>query len=1196
MKNLIIRILRLLGIKPSAEKKNDISDKEHQQNPDSSSKEDEKNTFQPMDNQSQNQSGPTLHALLVAIDNYPIKHHRLNGCVADRDAFKEFLERRFDKGNIELNIRTLTDEEATKGNIIQAFSHFQQAKDGDTCVFYYSGHGSRANAPREFWHMAPDRMNESVVAYDSRINNGKDLMDKELAYLFWEATTDKATNIRKKVHFTAVFDCCHAGTITRNANLFPPEFQEVTDRMAEPSPVPNRLEDYYGYEFYAQDQTEQGLQLTPPPGSFIQVAASKADETAKELKIKGTTRGVFTYNLIEVLEQTNSQMTYAELIRTMQIRVGSTVSKQTPQLLSENHELRNQLFLGRAIKPADPYYTINHDRQQWVMDAGLIQGIPAEGGYLELENGAPVTIERVETNQSIVKPTGNPDKGIPHKVFAKGLELKKVKIAFDPNHITDAAKEAIHNALNESAPIHIELTENTALAEYLIKELDGSLILTLPGSEHPLYKRVNPIDNTTANFFLDQADAVAKWKVLLGLSNPRSSIREDELEIKLYRAKEPGGHENSDPVEELNYRQANIFPYQKKGDDWYQPAFRLSIKNKGIRTLYFSALFLQSNFKITNRYLPFQELIPGSEETYLIDFFENTRYRSIPLELYDEFHSWGITEINEFVKLFISTDPFLNTDNYEQKALEMDVRDDFIPVRAGRQKGKTPQIHDWTTREIELKIVRPLSSQKVESGRTIPILNNAFSISAPQGVSAEVSLNSQQEAERALSGNFEEPNPQTIPPSNLWGTEHRSTLFDLTENTDRPADLSVLELQNIEGAQLVNADNPIKLHLNSPLDQNTFVLPMGYDTESGQYYPLGQSNAQGEVLIESLPPATNTRSLGRSIKLFFHKVVLAPLGIEYNWPQLALAKFISDEENEESSAEFEYEKKTDAVKAAVADASNICIVVHGIIGNTKAMPPSLKQLRDETGQPVIPHFDIILTFDYENLHTPIEETARAFKQRLEEVGLGEGHHKNVTILAHSMGGLVSRWMIEKEGAHHMINHLIMCGTPNNGSPWANIQEMAGVLLSKAINGAVFLKPYVLPLLLLQKLGKGLFTTLQQMHAEKSQFLKDLNDGTDPHMPYTIIMGNTSIIDGKDEVLQKQFLAKLSGRFMEMTYEALTKFLFEIANDIAVSKPSAIQLKGSDDWSCELVVEEVECDHLSYFVTPEGLAGLAKVLR
>ena len=80
-------------------------------------------------------------------------------------------------------------------------------------------------------------------------------------------------------------------------------------------------------------------------------------------------------------------------------------------------------------------------------------------------------------------------------------------------------------------------------------------------------------------------------------------------------------------------------------------------------------------------------------------------------------------------------------------------------------------------------------------------------------------------------------------------------------------------------------------------------------------------------------------------------------------------------------------------------------------------------------------YDLVLTFDYENLQDPIAETARALKERLAAVGLGADHGKSVDVVAHSMGGLVSRWFIEREGGNRAIQRLIMLGTPNGGSPW-----------------------------------------------------------------------------------------------------------------------------------------------------------------
>ena len=44
-----------------------------------------------------------------------------------------------------------------------------------------------------------------------------------------------------------------------------------------------------------------------------------------------------------------------------------------------------------------------------------------------------------------------------------------------------------------------------------------------------------------------------------------------------------------------------------------------------------------------------------------------------------------------------------------------------------------------------------------------------------------------------------------------------------------------------------------------------------------------------------------------------------------------------------------------------------------------------------------------------------------------------------------MGGLVSRWFIEREGGNALVDHLVMCGTPNNGSPFGKIDDARKML-------------------------------------------------------------------------------------------------------------------------------------------------------
>ncbi len=1107
----------------------------------------------------------TLYALMVGIDNYPIAHHKLNGCVNDRNALKDYLERRFDKqSGKKPNIKTLTDADATKRNVIEAFSHFDKAKDGDICLFYFSGHGSQAPAPKEFWHLDPDRMNESILCYDSRIG-GTDMMDKELSYLIWKATQNK------KVHFVAIFDCCHSGTITREAG------SGYTARMAEPSATPRDLKDYVGFTDYKVTKEAGFEYASPPRGTYIQLAACKEQETAKETQINGKTRGLFTYNLIEVLEQSGNQLSYAELLQILQIRIANRVAQQTPQLITVEQDA-NQLFLGGKMTVAEPYFLIQFAKGKWVMNGGTVQGIPPEGCQVTLEDKAKVSLKKVGANQSDVDGMGSRDTSKAYKAFAKGLKFKTLKVAYSPDSAADG-KRILDKALKNTSSSYFAMVNKPADADFWIRCVDNTFRLTKPDDKRPVFRRMEGFSEMNASLFINNIETVAKWRNVLDLSNPKTTIQKDEFDIELYRITEPGNITDNASAEKVDWKQTNVFRYELVGGEWQQPAFRMKVKNTGRRDLFFSAINLEANFKVSNRFLPIQELKPG-QEAWLLDVYQNQTFKTIPLEVADAFHSWGITESREYFKVIISTDPALNTDLYNQEKLELDVAKsgEVEITRAGRTESTTPNEPDWMACDVELLIVRPMEQQKLESGRSVE-MTDTMSIKAPQGVSANVMLSTVSETSRGVVGTDAMPAPQAF-----YGSRSVAAPYEFLPGNMHAPGLSVLELREVSGKEKISADTPLTVDTRQTMSQEEMIIPLGYDIDSGMYYPLGFSNDAGEVTIETLPEEspTGTRSLGGSIKIFFQKVVLTKLGFEPKHPQLAMAVFTEGEE-------YIYETDTAKIEAAVKNAQNIVLMTHGIIGDTLEMPKSLKRIGQYP-------YDLVLTFDYENLSTEIQDTARELKEHLRRVGLKKGHGKQLTIIAHSMGGLVSRWFIEKEGGREVITHLIQVGTPNMGSPWADVYELSSVLLSRVINGAAFLQPYLFALNLLGKVVQKVFTTLQQMN-DDSEFMQLLNDKSDPGIPYTIIAGNTKLIPAVLEEKHNTLLKRILARFRQRAhFDALDILLFKEENDIAVAVKSIYGIPGME--KRQFVPREftVACDHISYFGDPEGLKALSKAIQ
>lgn len=164
----------------------------------------------------------TVYALLVGIDKY-LSVRNLNGCVMDVNRMAAFLKARVIPAETDglvdpdayLQIKTLTNEQATREAVIETFqSLLGQANNDDVALFYYSGHGSTENAPPEFWHLEPTRENQTLVCYDSRSHDSAwDLADKELGYLISQVAQDK-----ENLHTLVILDSCHSGSGTRDFN------------------------------------------------------------------------------------------------------------------------------------------------------------------------------------------------------------------------------------------------------------------------------------------------------------------------------------------------------------------------------------------------------------------------------------------------------------------------------------------------------------------------------------------------------------------------------------------------------------------------------------------------------------------------------------------------------------------------------------------------------------------------------------------------------------------------------------------------------------------------------------------------------------------------------------------------------------------------------------------------------------------
>ena len=1142
-----------------------------------------------------------IYALLVGIDAYSHPVPPLQGCVNDIRAIAEYLQGRVTQANYQLHLRTLTDYDATRQGIIDGFrQHLSQAKSGDIALFYYAGHGSQEQAPPEFWNIEPDRLNETIVCYDSRRQGGWDLADKELGKLISEVSQNNP-------HTLIIMDCCHSGSGTRG--------ELELDIAVRKAPLDQRKRPLDSF-IVTPSQIEQvaetrsikaGSSWMSAKGKYIFLSACRDRELAKEYNASGTKRGVFSYFLIDTLKKANGSLTYRDLFKRTDALVRSKVTAQSPQIETQESTALDQSFLGGAISTHPAYFTLSYQPNYgWVIDGGAVHGI-TQGTNTETTELAifPFDTPVAELSQ--------PDKAIAIAQVSKVMpQLSQIKvdnlqpettykaivtsIPFPPKGVLisgeTAGVELARQVIAQQSSLYIAEVTKLEAAEWKLLARDSQYIITRPVDDRPLVAAITEYTEASASQAIQRLEHLTRWMNIVELSSPVSSrIPADAVKMSIYQ----GEQELTGTDIRLSYYQEN--------ETWQQPTFKIKLTNNSSLSLYCALLDLTDRYAvITEFFAPGGVWLEPGESAWAFD--GQPIYSEVDRQLWEQ---QGITEAKDILKLIVSTAEF-DVTLLKQEELDLPTRAVAAPKRGkgtlnrlmnkvqtrafSSQAETEEQYDDWMTSQIYITTVRPQATIAIPQGNKSRSLGVGVTIQPHPSFQAQARLTTVDQTTRALDSHI-------IPP--ILAEDYNSVQpFQFTTSRGSDPGLSVLELTQVQNPETVNQDNPLKLIVDTALADNEELLPIAYDGEF--YLPLGWgkniAGGKTEINLTRLPNTSfdtaDTRSLGGSFRILFQKIISQKFKREFKYPLLAIAEVSSDET-------VNYVQNIAQVKARVAAANNIILYIHGIIGDTEDMVKSVRRTQvtiEDRSRQLADLYDLVLTFDYENLHTPIEENARLLKQRLEQVGLRANHGKNLHIVAHSMGGLVSRWFIEREGGQAIAQHLIMLGTPNAGSPWSTIQDWAVTMLGIGLNGLSTVT-WSVPVIgmLIRAVGVSasalevIDVSLDQMKPG-SQFLNNLAVSPDPGIPYSIVAGNTSIIPAalKSQGNKPSLIERLT---QKLSNQAISLAFFGQPNDIAVKVDSIKSVDSNRTYPPQ--IQEVACDHTVYFYHQEGLKGISQAV-
>ena len=1093
---------------------------------------------------------PQLHALLIAINNYHPQSRvgGLAGCINDRDAVAKFLKKHY--AHLTPQLTKLTDAEATRTNIITTFREqiVKKAKKGDSVILYYAGHGSYSTSAPEFAKFDGLGQDETFVCYDSRLPNNHDLTDKELAVLLSE--------VKKDIHLVVIADACHSASVTRTVDFarVPQEigsaaFNLAAKRFEQPRTVSRNMSSYLlsADNYY----TKIAGNISIPRSKHLLMSACNRDEEAWETTDR---RGLFTTYLLKVLNK-NRNISYADLFAQVRTLVYNTAKNQQPTLYPFEGFNPNTVFLGGKEQPnKNRHQIVAKDTGGWQMELGAINGVPTRN--LDKANLLIGVYEGLGEQATFKGAVGVSAVGITHLTLKDELnllvdrnywgELQTIPTAILVN--LKGRKKFVKSFLeeyNKQPSAYFNFVEKVNAAKYTlyVSKKAWKIKHTETGKEIDLI----PSGGAAAiDQLKKQLEHITNWENIASLENKATTIS-DSIEV---RFKEEKSRDNF-----VTYTDSDIIlDYYKDGEDtsrngkpkpiWYQ----IQVRNISDKNLYVSLLHLSAKFGVSPHFAT--GVIPANSGWKTLD-----DQHGLVIEKKEDI------QVKDLFKIVVSTRDF---DSYKYALEEMQQTTRSTVTREDYEEAP---MDDWFTRTISVTTIRPQGI----IGRG-PLKINGLTFNKHDEFEAEISFAPMQGISRSTHS-----------------TNNLAAFFDKGEGTvinfgkagsrSTQQDRSIIELSGIKNPDSL-AKNPLTFKVDATLSGGENLLPV--TMENGFIIPIGQSTvlADGstQISIEHLPEnadlppgAQGKRSLGKA--LWFSLLKLAGLKEEaFLLRKVSFRKSIAS--------------RVPLHKTSIKRAKNILLVIHGIIGDTKTMITNLEFLKKEG------HYDLILTYDYENLNTKIEDIATNLDEQLKAYGLGPNDGKTFDILAHSMGGLVSRYLIEfiRKG-DTLVDHLFMFGTPNGGSIFGEIpvyRDKLVKLLTVGLNfGKAWLGGVGTALGILNKVlmgSKPITVTLGQMSAN-SEFIDKLKDGQKGHTKYRVIAGDISDYHNIKGARFKRFVEKVLLKIGKTANSNEPNDIAVLVEDIR-SVPDAIAAEKYD----------VCCHHMNYFESEDGLIALREIVE
>jgi triacylglycerol esterase/lipase EstA (alpha/beta hydrolase family) len=157
------------------------------------------------------------------------------------------------------------------------------------------------------------------------------------------------------------------------------------------------------------------------------------------------------------------------------------------------------------------------------------------------------------------------------------------------------------------------------------------------------------------------------------------------------------------------------------------------------------------------------------------------------------------------------------------------------------------------------------------------------------------------------------------------------------------------------------------------------------------------------------------------------------------------------------------------------------VLVHGLVDNRSVFSVMQRSLRKRG-------FTHVCTWNYSPLLSDVSRGAVDLGAHIEHICAQTGHDR-VHVVGHSLGGLIARYYVQRQGGDRRVDSLVTLGTPHQGSVWAYV--MPTPLIRQLRPGSPVLRELAEP-------APGCRTRLTAVYSDLDQMVLPTSSGRCDH--------------------------------------------------------------------------------------------------